>query len=176
MGFPRPVTDTLNMRDVATSIAGRKQLKQKSRLYDLPRTKNEVDINDYNPVILTAWEVNMDIQFIGEKSTLLTWYVTKYLNKAGKSELSDCDFANSVNNKNKSLASVLWNFALRSISNRECGALEAADTLLGMALYGTDRNTTIKWLDVNPIRQRKLKSRHELKHLMVNLQIYFVHL
>ncbi|XP_029160319.1 serrate RNA effector molecule homolog, partial [Nylanderia fulva] len=40
-GFPRPVTETLNIRDVATSIAGRKQLKHKSRLYDLPRTDNE---------------------------------------------------------------------------------------------------------------------------------------
>jgi len=51
-GFPRPVTKTLNMRNVATSIAGRKQLKHKSRLYDLPRTDNEVDIKDYNPVLL----------------------------------------------------------------------------------------------------------------------------
>lgn len=55
---------------MATSIAGRKQLKHK-RLYDLPRTKNEDNINDYNPVLLTAWEGNMDIQFIGEKSSLL---------------------------------------------------------------------------------------------------------
>jgi len=53
-GFPRPVTETLKMRDMTTSIAGRKQLKHKSRLYDLPRTDNEVLINDYNPVVLTA--------------------------------------------------------------------------------------------------------------------------
>jgi len=33
-GFPRPVTKTLNMRNVATSIADKKQLKHKSRLYD----------------------------------------------------------------------------------------------------------------------------------------------
>jgi len=33
------------------------------------------------------------------------------------------------------------------MTHRECGALEAADTLLGISLYGTDRNTTIKWLD-----------------------------
>ena len=51
-GFPRPVTENLAMRDVATSIAGRKQLKHKSRLYDLPQTNNEVNINDYNPAIL----------------------------------------------------------------------------------------------------------------------------
>ena len=164
-GFPRPVTETLRMRDVATSIAGRKQLKHQSRLYDLPRTADEVDINDYNSALLTAWEGNMDIQYIGEKSTLLTWYVTKYVNKPGKSELSDFDLESFKNNKSKSLASVLWNFGLRSLTNRECGALEAADTLLSIALYGTDRNTTIKWLNVNRIRQRKLKSRKEIETL-----------
>jgi len=38
---------TKTLKNVVTSIAGRKQLKHKSRLYDL-RTDNEVDINDYN--------------------------------------------------------------------------------------------------------------------------------
>jgi len=56
-----------------------------------------------------------------------------------------------------------WNFA---IHDTECDALEAADTLLGISLYGTDRNTTIKWLDVNSIRYRKLKSnRKEIEDL-----------
>jgi len=152
------------MRDVATSIAGRKQLKHKSRLYDLPRTDNEVNINDYNPVLLTAWEGNMDIQFIGEKSSLLTWYITKYINKAGKCELSD-SVLNIENNKNKSLASRLWNMGLRFMNNRECGALEAADTLLSIPLYGTDRNTTIKWLDVNQIRRKRIKNCKEIEAL-----------
>ncbi|XP_029157812.1 uncharacterized protein LOC114930228 [Nylanderia fulva] len=106
----------------------------------------------------------MDIQFIGEKSSLLTWYVTKYMNKAGKSELSE-NILDSKDNKNKSLASHLWNIALRFTNNRECGALEAADTLLGIPLYGTDRNTTIRWLDVNQIRYRKLKNRKEIEAL-----------
>lgn len=44
----------------------------------------------------------MDTQFIGEKSTLLTWYVTKYMNKAGKNELFD-SILDSKNNNNKSL-------------------------------------------------------------------------
>jgi len=47
----------------------------------------------------------MDVQFIG-KTSLLTWYVTKYMNKTGKNELSDFDL-NSKNNKNKSLTSYL---------------------------------------------------------------------
>ncbi|KAL6419330.1 hypothetical protein ACFW04_013914 [Cataglyphis niger] len=120
--------------DVATSIAGRKQLKHKTKFYDLPRTDNEVNINDYNLVFLTAWEDNMDIKVIGEKSLLI------------KCELSNLD---SKNNKNKSLA--------------KCGALEAADILLSIPLYGTDQNTTIKWLDV--IRYRKLKNCKEIEAL-----------
>jgi len=51
------------MRDVVSSIADRKQLKHKSYLYDLSRIDTEIDINDYNPVLLIAWEGNMDIQF-----------------------------------------------------------------------------------------------------------------
>ncbi|XP_029162230.1 uncharacterized protein LOC114933816, partial [Nylanderia fulva] len=146
-GFPRPVTETLNIRDVATSIAGRKQLKHKSRLYDLPRTDNEGNINDYNPVLLTAWEGNMDIQFIGEKSSLLT----------------------CKDNKNKSLASHLWNIALRFTNNRECGALEAADTLLDIFYQSlTDdhyphrpnelENTSLyefaQWYDISKIKPK----------------------
>jgi len=63
------------------------------------------------------------------------------MNKPGKCELSDT-VINSKNDKNKSLASFLWNIGLRFTNNRECGALEAADTLLGIPLYGTDLNIT----------------------------------
>jgi len=91
----------------------------------------------------------MDVQFIDDNTRVLTYYITKYLNKTAKCELSDSVF-NSTNNK-KSLASYLWNIALRLTNNGKCGVLEAADTLLNIPLHGTDRNTTIKWLDVNQI-------------------------
>mgnify|MGYP003341637409 CR=1 FL=1 len=42
---------------------------------------------------------------------------------------------------------------------------EATDTLLGIALCGTDSNTTIRWLDVNRTRSRKLKTRQEIEAL-----------
>ena len=76
----------------------------------------------------------MDVQFIDDNTRVLTYYITKYLNKSAKCELSD-SVLNSTNNKSKS-ASYLWNIALRFINNKECGALEAADTLLGIPLYG----------------------------------------
>ena len=63
------------------------------------------------------------------------------------------------------MISRLWNFSLRALTNRECGALEAADTLIGLQLYGTDRNTTIKWININEIRSKKLKRLDELQKL-----------
>jgi len=51
------------------------------------------------------------------------------------------------------------------LNNRKCGALEAVDTLLSISLYGTDRNTSIKWLDTNQIRYRKVKSFKEVQAL-----------
>ena len=100
----------------------------------------------------------MDIQYIGESSAILDWYCTKYL-KSRSVQLFD-DITST-----KSLASRLWNVALRSLSHRECGALEAADTLLGIRLFRTDANTTIRWIDVNMVHSRRLKDRATIEAL-----------
>ncbi|XP_036140477.1 uncharacterized protein LOC118644866 [Monomorium pharaonis] len=163
-GFPRSVTNTLCLRDVVSSIAGRKQLKSRNRLYDLPRTERESYINDYNPPTLIAWNGNMDIQYIGEDSRFINMYISKYVSKAGQCELSE-DILDCKNQTNKSIASCLWNIGLRFLNNRECGAVEAADTLLGIPLYGTDRDTTFKWLDTNQIRYRRVKNVKEVEAL-----------
>lgn len=150
------------LRDTATSIAGRRNLKSKRRLYDLLRTENEVNINDYNPSILSIWEGNMDIQFIGEKSTMLMEYVAKYLTKEEITKASET--INEINSTN-TLPQLLWKIGFRSLTHREVGALEAADTLLGISLYGTDPKTVIKWLDIRMIRNRKLKTKEEIEEL-----------
>ncbi|KAI5699214.1 hypothetical protein M8J76_012092 [Diaphorina citri] len=159
--FPRPLSDSLVLRDVSQSIAGRRLLS-KSRLYDLPRHSGEENVNDYNPAILLAWEGNMDIQFIGEKSCALSTYVTKYQTKAEKSNSQDTfDVMSSV----KSLQQKLWNIAMRALSSRECGVMEACDTLLGISLFGTDKDTTIKWVDVSMMRSRKLKEKKAIERM-----------
>ena len=95
-------------------------------------------------------------------SEVLNWYCTKYTTKLEKSHsVQVFDDITST----KSLASRLWNVALRSLSYRECGALEAADTLLGTLLFSTDSNTTIRWVDVNMVRSRKLKDREAIEAL-----------
>ena len=76
-GFPRPQCDSVCLRCVVEAAAGRKALKANSCLYDLPRTAGQRMINDYNPATLLVWQGNMDIQFIGEKSAILNWYIMK---------------------------------------------------------------------------------------------------
>lgn len=151
-GFPRPVTDTLILRDVQTSISGRRNLKSKSRLYDLPRTKDEVNINDYNPSLLFVFPGNIDFQYVGDKSTALTIYLTKYMLKAEKG--SGAETFDKIKST-KSLYSRLWNFGMRMLTHRECGELEAADNLLGHSLYGTDADTVIRWLNVFMTHNRR---------------------
>jgi len=53
---------------------------------------------------------------------------------------------------------------LRFTNNRECGTLEAADTLLEH-MWKVCPSTSIRWLDVNRIRCRKLKTRKEIEVL-----------
>ncbi|XP_044013954.1 uncharacterized protein LOC122856332 [Aphidius gifuensis] len=161
-GFPRPVTETFVLRDPAIAIANHRHSRSKNKLYDLPKTEDEGNINDYNPVILTVWEGNVDIQYVGETSSALTGYVTKYITKHERSKTQA--MVNDIDST-ASLLTRLWNFAFQSLNNREIGALEAADTLLGTFLSGTDSNTKIKWLNVRQIRGRKVKPFEEIKTL-----------
>ncbi|XP_043267698.1 uncharacterized protein [Venturia canescens] len=154
--FPKPVTNEWIIRDVQTSIAGRRKLKSKCQLYDNPRSLDEVNINNYNPAVLAAWEGNMDISFIGEKSSALARYCTKYLSKSEKTHAGETF---EQINSTKSVSSRLWNIGLRALNNRECGALEAADTLLGYPLFVTDPETVIRWVDINIVRSRRVKAR-----------------
>jgi len=113
----------------------------------------------------------MDLQYVGEKTAVLNYYITKYTTKSEKSHAVDT-FDNI--NSTKSLASRLFNVGLRALTNRECGALEASDTLLGISLYGTVAQTTIRWLDVNIYSNRRVKTKKEIIELESDsTDIYF---
>ncbi|CAH0775337.1 unnamed protein product [Bemisia tabaci] len=161
-GFPRPVTEQFVLRDVATSIAGRRNLARNSRLYDLPRQEGEELVNDYNIGIMKVWTGNVDIQYIAENSGTLVRYVTKYQTKPEKSNMED--IFNDINSM-KSIRSRLWNIAMRGTTNRECGALEAADNLLSYSPWGTDPKTTFVWIDINLFRNRRLKTKKQIEAL-----------
>ena len=59
------------------------------KVYKLPRSPEEIRINNYNPLLLMLWKANMDVQFIGESTLAIAQYVTGYVTKAEKSNLQD---------------------------------------------------------------------------------------
>ena len=158
--FPCLQRDSLQMHKTKTAIINRRKLKKHSRLYDLPRKANELFINDYNPAIQLVWEGNTDIQFIADSFQIIIDYITKYITKMEKSHL-DYESIKSCD----SLLQAIWSFAVKATSNREIGSMEAADTLLGHSLYGKDKKTMIRWLDIREIRNRKLKTFEDIKKL-----------
>ena len=46
-------------------------------------------MNDYNPLLLLLLKANMDIQFVSESSLALAHYVTGYVTKAERSNISE---------------------------------------------------------------------------------------
>ncbi len=53
-----------------------------------PESK-EMQVNDYNPLLLLLWKANMDVQYIAESSLALVHCVTGYVTKAERSNMQD---------------------------------------------------------------------------------------
>ena len=84
----------------------------------------------------------MDLQFIGESSLAIGYYVTGYVTKAERSNMQDLWQEVS---SHASVYSKLWSFGVRSLRSRECGLYETSDLLLGDHLCR--KSVTIKWID-----------------------------
>ena len=144
--------------DVVDSILGRRSSDLKKRLYNLCRTQKETRINDYNRLLLSLWQGNMDIQFISENSYSLVSYITKYVTKADKSHLSNNDFG-----LDDSIKSKLWKFAYLSLKCREIGAYEACDRWLVDELYEFSDTFTFVPTFLPQNRTRMMKDFKDLK-------------
>ena len=105
----------MQINDVAKSTAGRKALSRSyNRLYELPRNEKEKNTNNFILIlaILLAWHGNMDIQFIGEESKVLTIYCIKYTTKPEKTQAAHV-LADMASNKTKNTK--LWIFAVSEV-------------------------------------------------------------
>ena len=120
------------------------------KMYTLPRSPEEIRINNYNPLLLMLWKANMDLQFVGESTLVIANYVTGYVTKAEHSNMQDLWQEVS---SHTSLYSKLWSFGICSLRSRECGLYEASDIPLGDHLC--EKSKTVKWVDVSQPHQRK---------------------
>ena len=152
-GFPREPSDCPKLHCVEDS------LKKRQKIYHITRTEGEVRVNDYNPLLLLLWKANMDIQFVSESSLALAHYVTGYVTKAERSNMSEVWQEVS---KSKIIYGRLWSFGLRMLRSRECGLYEASDLLLSDHLF--EKSDAVQWIDISMPHKRnyRLKDHSEL--------------
>ena len=152
-GFPRATCGSATLKAMAECVKGSQR-----QVYKLPRSPEEIRINNYNPLLLMLCKANMDIQFIAESTLAIAQYVTGYVTKAEKSNMQDLWQEVS---SHQSIYCKLWSFGVRSLRSRECGLYEASDLLLGDHLCG--KSQTIKWVDVSQPHNRKRRLRDHSK-------------
>ena len=152
-GYPRQACESATLRSMDECLKSSHR-----QMYRLPRSPQEIRINNYNPLLLMLWKANMDIQFIGESSLAVAQYVTGYVTKAEKSNMQEVWQEVSTH---QTVYSKLWLFGVRSLKSRECGLYEASDLLLGDHLC--EKSVTIKWVDVSQPHNRKRRLRDHSK-------------
>lgn len=76
-GYPRKPSSEMVLHTVQSVMRNRKLgRKQGVKLYQTIRNDDETRINDYNPAILLMFGSNMDLQYIGEISQTINFYMT----------------------------------------------------------------------------------------------------
>ena len=173
-GFPRSVQARTNLNTLEASVRSRVKGRKVKKIYTLARTSAETHINDYNPIILLLWEANMDIQYVGEKSMILNHYITSYVTKADRSATADLWDTICSQNSERSIVSNLKSLQMQALKQRECGAYEAVDLILGHSLMAMSES--VIWLPARPKaeRTRKFLSPNELAQLKENSTELFV--
>ena len=136
-GFPREPSESPKVHCVE------EKLKKRQKIYQISRTEAEVRVNDYNPLLLLLWKANMDIQFVSKSSLALAYYVSGYVTKAERSNMSEIWQEVS---ESKTIYGRLWSFGVRMLRSRECGLYEASDLLLGDHLF--EKSEAVQWIDV----------------------------
>ena len=152
-GFPREPSESPKVHCVE------EKLKKRQKIYQISRTEAEVRVNDYNPLLLLLWKANMDIQFVSESSLALAHYVSGYVTKAERSNMSEIWQEVS---ESKTIYGRLWSFGVHMLRSRECGLYEASDLLLGDHLF--EKSDAVQWIEVSMPHKlnRRLKDYSEL--------------
>ena len=74
----------------------------------------------------------MDIQFVSESSLALAYYVSGYVTRAERSNMSEIWQEVS---ESKTIYGRQWRFGVRMLRSRKCGLYEASDLFLGDHLF-----------------------------------------
>ena len=129
----------------------------------MKRKPNELRINNYNAVCLSAWRANMDIQFVQYACAM---YIVSYISKAqkGMSELlrTACEEARRGNSSIKQQVRDIGN---KFLNNVEISAQEAVYIALQLPMRKSSRQ--VVFINTSPPEERVqlLKPLQEIKDL-----------
>ena len=111
--------------------------------------RNDCLLNSYNPVQLSAWRANVDMQYIVSRNRVLN-YIAKY---AAKSEPRSKGLKAVYSNVLKTLKSdgsslkMVQKLMISSVGERDYSAQETCHLLLGLPMYRASRDFVILSLD-----------------------------
>ena len=111
--------------------------------------RNDGMINSFNPVQLSAWRANVDMQFIVSRRRVID-YCTKYVTKSEpRSETLKDTFTRivrSLKDGNRSLKAV-QKLLIHSVGDRDYSAQETCHILLQLPMYKASRDFIVLSLD-----------------------------
>nr|XP_039256248.1 uncharacterized protein LOC120332966 [Styela clava] len=164
----RDTSSDVSMDDLLQNIDNQQYrqalcMSQKGNTVILARKPAECFINAYNPVILKAWQANMDIQYVVDPYACVM-YVASYMMKSEQGmglllkhackEYKDFD----IKNMPRRISSVFLN-------NRELSTQEACYRILSIPMKKMSRS--VIYINTDPVAERQciLKSKKELEKL-----------
>ena len=129
----------------------------------LKRETSEIFINNYNQVLMKAWEANLDVQFVTSVLTCV-FYVASYVSKPEKT-LGDLLKAVSKSGQHLGAKASMKSVAKKFLSHREVCAQEAVYRLLSLPLTQGSRQVLFIPTDLPENRTRLFKPMKVLKQL-----------
>ena len=164
-GIPMIPCENYELNDFEESVKSHvNRRKRVTKLYNLPRgeSEEEKNVNPYNPCVLSLWKANMDVQYLGESSQILNGYITGYMTKGEKNATEGIWESLS---EDSSVSSKVMKILYARFRDREVGAYEMADDLLGHALHGSSDQVVYLGVGMPGMRSRKLKPIEMLKRM-----------
>ncbi|XP_060596137.1 uncharacterized protein LOC132750210 [Ruditapes philippinarum] len=129
----------------------------------LKRKPVSVNINNYNPTLIRAWEANIDVQFVTNVYSCVM-YLASYVSKPEKT-LGDVLRAVSESSQHLGIKQSMRNVANKFLTHREVSAQEAVYRLLSLPLTQGSREVLFVATDMPEDRTRLFKSLEVLQRM-----------
>lgn len=118
----------------------------------LKRDISEINVNYYNTTLMSAWEANLDVQFVTNVYSCVM-YLASYISKPEKT-LGDVLKAVSTSSHHLGPKTSMRNVAHKFLTNREVSAHEAVYRLLALPLTQGSRQVLFIYTDFPENRTR----------------------